>query len=272
MNLRENLNEIEIIDSLISDIKRDCKPFINEIGNIGKLLYRGTDKKIKDYAILKSHMTDRKPKNMPLVVHEYLNKKFKKKFGWPVRNGVFVTFDEDTTAHYGGSYIFFPIGTYKYAHSSKVVDLYEDYYGDFSSFRSKTNWKFKLGPEHERKYGSKTGKGTWLYKKKSKNLIVKGNISFFDAAKHFMKVLKNDNYEEIALDIVWMPEVSLDDYIKNFVKKEQDRMYKEFDKIVDSYKTKHLGDHKFVEISFNCDKYYLIDIIYKNDLQNEFLS
>jgi hypothetical protein len=280
MNLREEFNEIEIIDSLIFSIKKDCKPFLNEIKSAGRFLYRGLKRHIKDYAILKSHLEDRNTKNMPIEAHEYLNKQFKKKFGWPVRNGVFASFDIDMTASYGDPYLFFPIGKYKYAYSKKVVDLYEDYYLDLKIFNVKPNnlsgLKFELGPEHEKKYGSKTGKGTWVYKPwankgKGKKLFAKGTTNIVDVIDRFKKALKVDDKEDILKDIVWVPDVSLDDCIKDYVEKEKKRVYKTLDNIVNLYTSTNLGDNKYVEISFNCDKYYLVKNAWRDELMDELL-
>jgi hypothetical protein len=273
MKIREQFNELEILEDTISKIKKDCQPFLKEIKSVGRLLYRGSKIQIKSYKILKSYLEDRTPKNMNIEVHDYLNKQFKKKFGWPIRNGIFVSFDPDMAASYGTPYFFFPIGKYKYSFSKKVVDLYEDYYNDLKLLDlSLLGLKLKLGPEHERKYGSKTKKGTWLYKGKGKNLFIKGNIHISDAINKFAEKLKDEiEYDDILKDIVWVPNISLDDYAKEYAEKQKEKIYKILDDIVDSYQSKGLGDQKYVEISFNCDKYYLVKHTWRDELMDELL-
>jgi len=68
----------------------------------------------------------RLPKDTPKILHRISNIVFKKKFGWPVRDGVFTTSGRYTASDYGRVGVFYPIGDYKYAWSSEVEDFYED--------------------------------------------------------------------------------------------------------------------------------------------------
>jgi hypothetical protein len=67
---------------------------------------------------------NRKPKDPPKEVHEYLDKEFKKAFGWNVRSeGVFATADLDIDEDYGIPYYFYPSNGFKMVYSDTIEDL-----------------------------------------------------------------------------------------------------------------------------------------------------
>ena len=71
--------------------------------------------------------TNRKPLDTPLKIHNKFNEKLKEKFGWyPRREGVFATSDYSQSDIYGKSYLFFPIGQYKYVYLKKISDPISD--------------------------------------------------------------------------------------------------------------------------------------------------
>jgi hypothetical protein len=106
-----------------SIIKTDCQPFFKE-NTSGRFLYRGTNKSIGEIEKIIPRK-ERKPSDMPRFLHNELNIVFAKKFGWPVRNGVFATSDDREAEEYGDLYLFFPIGNYKYVWSPKIPDLWK---------------------------------------------------------------------------------------------------------------------------------------------------
>ena len=130
------LGEDKKFQQISSMVQRDCKPFIKELkkSNSKKRPFfnRGTTSKtIDDFSKIKVRK-DRKPRDTPLEVHNYLDNALKKKFGWKVRSeGVFATSQERTG--YGTSYIFFPIGKYKYVFSTQILDLYGHLGGGYMS-------------------------------------------------------------------------------------------------------------------------------------------
>ena len=105
-------------------LNRDCAKFLKEMRGEYDLLFRGSYKKVNRIAKIK-HNKERKPKDTPQELHDLLNKKFKKKFGWPVRNGIFTTSSYIMADGYGIPYKFFPIGDYKYVYSTKIEDLFQ---------------------------------------------------------------------------------------------------------------------------------------------------
>jgi len=84
------------------------------IGNTGTFIEKKPDKKV------------RKPRNTPIEIHRYLNKLFKEKFGWNVRDGISTTPAWVQAHYYGHVYIFLPTDRYKFAWSPKYGDLYVD--------------------------------------------------------------------------------------------------------------------------------------------------
>jgi hypothetical protein len=113
---------------MITTLKRDCGKFIKEARyNIrdGQFLYRGSETTVANGLMARrtSRLENRRPLGTSQKVHDMLNEAFVKKFGWPVRNGVF-TAERDRASGYGIEYIFFPIGNYKYCYSDKVGDLF----------------------------------------------------------------------------------------------------------------------------------------------------
>lgn len=115
--IKEELNWRRIAEI----IKKDCKPYLKEIGNLS--LYRGMFAENRPF-VKKISRTDRKPKDSSLVSHKIMDNIFKKKYGWKARSeGVFVTGDRSITHAYGITYIYFPIGKYKYLWSPNIHDL-----------------------------------------------------------------------------------------------------------------------------------------------------
>ena len=111
-------------------ILRDCKPYLNILRSGKKILFRGSSAGntygsepglIKQKSFVDK---ERKPKDTPKWLHDYLNKKMKEVAGWPVRNGVSVTPEAWQAQDYGGLNLFFPIGKCSWAYMKNVYDLY----------------------------------------------------------------------------------------------------------------------------------------------------
>ena len=145
-------------------LNRDCAKFLKEMRGEYDLLFRGSYKKVNRIAKIK-HNKERKPKDTPQELHDLLNKKFKKKFGWPVRNGIFTTSSYIMADGYGIPYKFFPIGDYKYVYSTKIEDLFQYFEDrDITIFFSDDN-KYDNNYIYDVIEGAiKTYKDTGLYK------------------------------------------------------------------------------------------------------------
>jgi hypothetical protein len=102
--------------------------------------WRGTRRSsIEGVVKKKSHLKDRTPMSTGKAAHEWMNKWFKKKFGWPVRNGVAVSSHFGTAQGYGHPMIFLPVNGFKYAWSPDVNDLWGELVSTVPSFVSNKN-------------------------------------------------------------------------------------------------------------------------------------
>jgi len=127
MRFEQYINEARITDTddLASLIKKECKWFFKE-KLTNKFLYRGTISIIDDYKKIIPRKK-RMPKDTPIHIHNFMNKVFTKKFGWPGRNGVFATSKASVAGGHSPTvkaYLFFPVGKYKYIWSPKTDDFY----------------------------------------------------------------------------------------------------------------------------------------------------
>lgn len=136
MRLEKYLNDATLFRSPDPVAWENLKPFIEEIiqeaskisdvyRKTGKFLYRGV--KGNEWFLEKKGRTAvRIPRNTPVEYHRFLNKIFKDKFGWKVRDGISTTPQSGWADFYGNPYIFFPTNRYKFAWSEKYQDLYRD--------------------------------------------------------------------------------------------------------------------------------------------------
>ncbi len=123
MRFKQHLNEDSYItDEIVEQINRDCSVFLKE--SKGFPFYRGSKTaKVKTFKKI-TPRKDRKPLDTPLILHNEINKEFKKQFGWYVRSeGVFCTGDSAQTNYFGDMYIMLPIGSYKYVWSPSIIDF-----------------------------------------------------------------------------------------------------------------------------------------------------
>jgi septum formation topological specificity factor MinE len=125
--INENMSLLEIANELES-VKKNCKPYINLVKKSNcknKFLYKGmyTSYDFKIRTVRKN----REPLNMPIILHNYIDKLFKKKFGVKLRSEtIFVSSDITLTYEYGTPNIIIPIGKFDYYWNKEIYDLYED--------------------------------------------------------------------------------------------------------------------------------------------------
>jgi hypothetical protein len=136
MRLKQYINDEKEGDNIIDNILKvydDCKPFLKEFipayKKTDEFLYRGTYKINKSptgFMEVKPRK-NRKPMNMSLTSHKFLDEYFKKEFGWKARSeGVFCVGGKLIAEGYGTVNIIFPVGKYRYIWSPDVYDLYID--------------------------------------------------------------------------------------------------------------------------------------------------
>ncbi len=128
MRLQRHINEVSRVpeDTVLELIRKNCKPFLKESG--GQFLFRGTKKRVPRGMAKITTRPDRRPLDTPKELHDYMDKHFKKKFGWKGRSeGVFCLGDEHEASVYGYTYAMFPIGQFKFIWSPSIMDLTSDF-------------------------------------------------------------------------------------------------------------------------------------------------
>lgn len=256
------INEIKKHNELLTTFKiiyaklyKDCKPFLKEIKDANKLIYRGVKADFFDYKKYKSHIkTGRYPMDTPGELHDLLNDLFRKKFKWAVRDGVSVTGNEGTSWNYGTGYIFLPVGNYKFVWSSRISDLFSELEDenmlddDYNDYGMESNWEDEYGED---------GKGHWEYDG--------DEIDEPDIMRDELKE-EGENFDEDKLK--WIPDLSYEDYEEDRREEYVDRRE---DYIKDRIKTYKSGDLKGAiksqnEIMFDCNEYYLVNLNFEKIL------
>jgi len=122
MKSNEFLTEEIQVKEMVSKIQQDCQPFLNEAN--GRLIYRGLGTSTEPFMKKSVRLKDRKPKDVPILLHKTINSFFKKKFGAEFRNAMFCSGDIHFADFYGKIYAIFPIGDFKFVWSTHVDDLF----------------------------------------------------------------------------------------------------------------------------------------------------
>lgn len=212
----ENYKPIIFEESTLDDVFKECSQFINELKTSpkGTFLIRSLEMS-QDIVSFDHNLKNRQPADTPKNIHDILNKLFKEKFGWKVRNGVFTLaakYPEQSiksgyatgtkilkTGYSFTTYLFFPVDNYEMIWSPKIKDLYyfldkkdilsPDWYKaniDFKKKYSKSahdddaNWQIfrkKVIIEHEKEIEKMLKKLVDTYKTiDMKDIIVKKDI------------------------------------------------------------------------------------------------
>lgn len=119
---------MKIVDLYESDLSNVINTIKNSkwYKNANYDLFRGysSDSEFIHLTIDKSR--DRKPKDSNIKVHEYANALALEKFGYKVRNGLFVTTDKRQAGMYGKAWVVFPVSDYKMFMNPDIYDFYDD--------------------------------------------------------------------------------------------------------------------------------------------------
>lgn len=122
-----NLNQLE--KALFSD----CVTYIEKLRACtpGSILLRGYFGEIKIAQKFHHNLLYRKPLNTPEDIHNTVNAKFEKKFGWRIRNGIFCygfnirSSEDPEELGYGPFHICFPNGDCKIVFSPTMIDMFD---------------------------------------------------------------------------------------------------------------------------------------------------
>jgi len=125
---KKELEETKDILEYVQILEKDCSKIINVYKKTKGFLYRGIHGKgsYGDFIEKTMRTTVRRPRNTDKKTHIRLNKVFKEKFGWKVRDGISTSPNRFQTNLYGHPFIFFPTNRYKFCYSSKIHDLFTD--------------------------------------------------------------------------------------------------------------------------------------------------
>jgi hypothetical protein len=258
--------------SVLDTLKKDCKPFIKELKKSGKeVLWRGTYARTKTLIRVTPRM-DRTPKDTPEKVHDELNDRFKKKFGWEVRSeGVFATSGYSSAADYGTPHIFFPVGKYKYVFNPRIEDLWNQIESDYIEIINVYDEDFDYIADWEEAYEDDYGEGasgSWYYEGGDT-----GEVDIDSAIKAAAEAEDYDTDEINDADLEWVPDVTWEQYKTDKFEDVEDQAEAQLTDLMDGYRKNNLGlaVRSKVEIHFNCKSYYLVDEQYAPDIERHLL-
>lgn len=116
----------EVIDNIITVLKRDCQNWISELRSPQKALsYRGIMGIPNVLFMKKNTRQNRRPKDTSKNLSDIWDNWFEKNFGFRARSeSAFVTGNKLEARNYGDIYLFYPIGNqYSYLSSRGIYDL-----------------------------------------------------------------------------------------------------------------------------------------------------
>lgn len=132
MKVNEILLEAPVnvdIDGVISQIKRNCQPFLSEAT---PPLWRGMSYAKNKYTTFAQVQTEfqREPRDTPPIINDYIVSWLWQKFGIPLRkeHTLFATGANYQAAGYGKPFMVFPIGNFQYCWSPLVKDLTDEFH------------------------------------------------------------------------------------------------------------------------------------------------
>lgn len=239
-------------EEIITILENDCEEFLNEVreSKVGPI-FRGVKNVDDTYTRgmgKKSSRVNRIPVDTDSNISEIIDNYFEDKFNIKVRsNGTFTSRLPHVASDYGKPYLFFPIGDYRYFWNPKIKDLYGDIEGQ-SWYYTEGELENRWSIAHD--IGSMGGE--WYYNDNGYSYDINKAIK---QAKDDNPELYNKSSEYVKKVLEWKPEIELDSYIKNF----KDELYIQLDNLVEGYKDYGLGEVNEQEITFICDKYYLVD-------------
>lgn len=269
---------------VISALKKNCAPFINELQKTNaKLLWRGTHKAKTSSIIQVTPRTDRTPTDMPEGIHDEFDRRFKKKFGWNVRReGVFVVSNYIDASNYGIPYIFFPVGKYQYIYNPFIKDLFSYYDDESTSGGNEFNFllitydddlageiiEYDLPEAWEYEY-AQGEQGSWYYEGADT-----GENDIDSAVEAAAEAEGYDEEDINPSDLEWVPEVSYEAWKNEKLKEIEGEADTWMKHTVGGYKKSNLNIaiKNEVELMFKCKSYYLIDQKFQAYIEDHILG
>jgi len=286
-----NLYTDEDWNKLFQILEKDCGGFLDEIKNDQSIIFRGikgTKLGIDKGIWKKTSRNDRYAVDMRPDVSQEFDNLFSEKFGIPIRRmGVFTTKQPLNAVQYtryvgddrrrAVNFLFFPIGEYQYFWNPKIMDLYSDvelldWYNDYDYIGDDHTeddyvidrwWSIYGAPGQKRdrwSWSSGGGRGQYSYKGIETGLNeiprilgeIRENPDIYSVTSYIEQ-------EDLIPDLVWIPEVEIDDFEKNMVDEIKRDSMNSMNQIVQGYQDYGMKEVDEQEITFICKEYYLID-------------
>jgi hypothetical protein len=118
------------MNDIIELLLTDCTQYINALKSCDRyrVLVRGSEDPVGMIKEYQHNLEFRKPKNMPISIHNQINEEFEPMFGWKIRNGVFcfgydLKMNMNRNIGYGFNYLLFPKGEFEFVYSTDFFDL-----------------------------------------------------------------------------------------------------------------------------------------------------
>lgn len=258
---RDRFKENDFDDNDFETIKvileKDCKEFLDELKSKNqKPLFRGVKNKddVDKGIYIKNSRSDRRTKDSNPIISDKFNDKFEEVLGVKLRSeGVFVTKNPNTATDYGTAYMFFPIGKYRYFVNKEINDLYSNISDNFSTENNiKIGWEFRYNRPNINSVFHSESKGTFSYNDKIYSNSLEETI--IQVRKDYPE-FEDKGYSEIKDILTWIPAKSWEEFYKEKMD-EQDKM---LDDIVAGYEEGKMENMMLQEMTFICEKYYLVD-------------
>ena len=105
-------------------LEKECSKIVGFYKNTSTYLFRGSrQSRFKQDFIEKTMHDTRPPKDTPKHIHNYINRLYKAKFSWNVRDGVSTTGDLMIAGMYGDSYVVVPTNGFKFVWNTEQHDM-----------------------------------------------------------------------------------------------------------------------------------------------------
>lgn len=201
-DIRSRYDKYDTAPEVVQKLKKNCSQIISLYKNNAPL-WRGVKKQDDGDPLYKGKgrvVSGRDPKDIPKIVHDYLNKEFKKKFGWPVRNGLPVTTDGQQAAMYGKPLIFFPFNGFNWAFVKGERDIFIslddkmwDTWGMGHGAKAMTKFDWKDNPKIQNHLDSIVKKATDTPWKKHNGEILFNTSSYYLFDPHVIGFVDTDD-------------------------------------------------------------------------------
>lgn len=114
------------LESQLQHMLEECGDYLEEVGFNARRVFHGTHRELANL-VTAIPVTNRRPKDTPGAVHEYIDEYFVKKFDANFRShAIFASGNSASAMAYGKLHIVVPVNGYRYCWSKRVEDLYSD--------------------------------------------------------------------------------------------------------------------------------------------------